>query len=67
MNYLVTGLNHNTALVDIRERVAMTDDALPEGLRELSQEPGVYEAMIVSTCNRVELVSYDEQQPNLIK
>src|SRR5258708_34615313 len=56
MNYLVTRLNHNTAPVDIREQAAMTGDALPEALRYLSQEPGVNEAMIVSTCNRVELV-----------
>jgi glutamyl-tRNA reductase len=66
MNYLVTGLNHNTAPVDIREQVAMTGDALPEALQDLSQEPGVNEAMILSTCNRVELVvTYGERQPNL--
>jgi glutamyl-tRNA reductase len=68
MNFLVTGLNHNTAPVDIREQVAMTGEVLPEALQELSLQPGVNEAMIVSTCNRVELVvSYGERQPNLVE
>ena len=68
MNYLVTGLNHNTARVDIREQVVITDDVLPTALRDLSQEPGINEAMIVSTCNRVELVvTYGEQEPNLVE
>jgi hypothetical protein len=49
MNFLVTGLNHNTAPVDIREQVAMTGEVLPEALQELSLQPGVNEAMIVST------------------
>jgi glutamyl-tRNA reductase len=56
MNLLVTGLNHNTAPIDIREQVAMTGGVLPEALQELSLQPGVNEAMIVSTCNRVELL-----------
>jgi glutamyl-tRNA reductase len=68
MNFLVTGLNHNTAPVDIREQVAMTGEVLPEALQELSLQPGVNEAMIVSTCNRVELVvSCGEPQPNLVE
>lgn len=66
MNYLITGLNHSSAPVDIREQVAVSDDALPSALHELTLEPGVEEAMIVSTCNRVELiVSYDARRPNL--
>jgi glutamyl-tRNA reductase len=68
MSFLVTGLNHNTAPVDIREQVAMTGEVLPEALQELSLQPGVNEAMIVSTCNRVELVvSYGQRQPNLVE
>lgn len=66
MNYLITGLNHSSAPVDVRERVTVSDDALPSALRELALEPGVEEAMIVSTCNRVELiVSYKAHRPNL--
>jgi glutamyl-tRNA reductase len=46
----------------------MTGEVLPEALQELSLQPGVNEAMIVSTFNRVELfVSYGEHQPNLLK
>jgi glutamyl-tRNA reductase len=51
----VLGLSHKTAPVEVRERMAFSDEALPEALRRLIALPGVGEAMIVSTCNRVEL------------
>jgi glutamyl-tRNA reductase len=66
MRFLVTGLNHKTAPVELRERLAIGGDALPETTRALLQEPGVKEAMILSTCNRVELlVSHNGLEPQL--
>ena len=66
MRFLVTGLNHTTAPVELRERLAIAKEALPETTRALLSEPGVKEAMILSTCNRVELVvSHNGLEPHL--
>jgi glutamyl-tRNA reductase len=51
----VIGLSHKTAPVEVRERAAFPEDALKAALVEVARLPGVGEAMIVSTCNRVEL------------
>jgi glutamyl-tRNA reductase len=68
MRFLVTGLNHKTAPVELRERLAFAREALPEATRALLGEPGVKEAMILSTCNRVELmVSHNGLEPQLPK
>ena len=51
----IVGLSHKTAPIEVRERVAFAEDALAEALRRLVDVPGIGEAMIVSSCNRVEL------------
>src|SRR5882724_5843361 len=56
MNFLVVGLSHKTAPVEVREQMAVSEGALSEALTALLAHPGVNEAMILSTCNRVELV-----------
>jgi glutamyl-tRNA reductase len=55
MKLLLTGLNHKTAPVEVRERLAFDDAALPEALDGLKRRSGVLEGMILSTCNRVEV------------
>jgi glutamyl-tRNA reductase len=55
MRLCVVGLSHRTAPVEVRERVAFSEEALPQALKQAVTLPGVGEAMIVSTCNRVEL------------
>ncbi|HEY1499940.1 MAG TPA: glutamyl-tRNA reductase [Acidobacteriaceae bacterium] len=66
MRFLVTGLNHTTAPVELRERLAIGSDALPDATRALLASPGVKEAMILSTCNRVELlVAHNGLEPQL--
>ena len=55
MPLIALGLNHLTAPVSLREQVAFDNDAAGEALRELKAEPGVEEALILSTCNRTEL------------
>ncbi|MCF0254224.1 MAG: glutamyl-tRNA reductase [Duodenibacillus sp.] len=61
MQLLCLGLNHNTAPLAVRERVAFGPDELEPSLRALLQQlspaeaGGVSEAMILSTCNRTEL------------
>jgi len=55
MPLIALGLNHLTAPVSLREQVAFDAAAAPEALDELVRQPGVEEAMILSTCNRTEL------------
>ncbi|MBN8947434.1 MAG: glutamyl-tRNA reductase [Rhodanobacter sp.] len=55
MPLIALGLNHLTAPVSLREQVAFDEDAASAALRELASEPGIEEAMILSTCNRTEL------------
>jgi glutamyl-tRNA reductase len=52
---LVLGLSHETAPVELRERLAFTADGMKTALGELTKPSGVPEGMILSTCNRVEL------------
>jgi glutamyl-tRNA reductase len=53
----VVGVNHKTAPIGVRERVAIPRGELPEVVRALAAQPGVTECMIVSTCNRVEILA----------
>ena len=55
MNIIVVGLSHKTAPVEIRERVAFSPTDMGRPLHEMRALPAVVEAIIVSTCNRVEL------------
>jgi glutamyl-tRNA reductase len=55
MKLLVTGVSHKTAPVEVRECLAFPDDLLPSALQDLKSREGVIEAMILSTCNRVEI------------
>ncbi|EKO3588129.1 MULTISPECIES: glutamyl-tRNA reductase [Vibrio] len=55
MSLLVIGINHNTASVELREKVAFGPDKLSEALRHLSGQPYVKGSVILSTCNRTEL------------
>jgi glutamyl-tRNA reductase len=57
MSILLIGVNHKTAPVEIRERLAFTDEACANGLRHLVDGDVVREGLIVSTCNRVEILS----------
>jgi glutamyl-tRNA reductase len=55
MSLLAIGLNHSTAPVEIRERVAIGSDLLPAALGDLREQSGAEEAVILSTCNRTEV------------
>ena len=44
------GINHQTASLDLREKIAFTQDSLDAALRELASLPHISEAMILSTC-----------------
>lgn len=55
MTILVLGLNHKTANVNIRERLAFNGQKLDEGIFRLKVLPEISEVAILSTCNRVEI------------
>ncbi|GGW75981.1 glutamyl-tRNA reductase [Alteromonas halophila] len=55
MTLLALGINHKTAPVALREKVAFTPDSLVQALSSLKSLEGVSESVIVSTCNRTEL------------
>jgi glutamyl-tRNA reductase len=57
MNFRLLGVNHNTAPVEVRERLAIRESRLPEALQQLVRTPGVEEGLILCTCNRVELLA----------
>ena len=55
MKLLITGVSHKTAPVEVRESLAFREEDLPAALKDLRSRAGVSEAMILSTCNRVEI------------
>lgn len=57
MNVQLIGINHNSAPVEVRERLALPESRLPEACRRLTEHPGVEEGLILSTCNRVEVLA----------
>jgi glutamyl-tRNA reductase len=57
MPIVLVGLNHKSAPVEVRERLAFSDDALTESLRALVDGEAIGEGLIVSTCNRVEVLA----------
>lgn len=61
---VVAGLSHRTAPIELRERLALPAERVGDALAELRQLPGVDEVMLLSTCNRVEVVAAgaDEQR-----
>src|SRR4026209_2040628 len=56
MSIVLIGVNHKTAPVEIRERFAFNDEECAAGLRQLVDGEVVREGLIVSTCNRVEIL-----------
>jgi glutamyl-tRNA reductase len=52
---VIVGLNHRSAPVEIRERLAFPADTIGHALRGLVERDGISEGVIVSTCNRVEV------------
>jgi glutamyl-tRNA reductase len=57
MSIVLIGVNHKTAPIELRERLAISSCDLPEATHALAAVPGVTECMILSTCNRVEILA----------
>ncbi|MBL0952677.1 MAG: glutamyl-tRNA reductase, partial [Pseudomonas sp.] len=61
MAFIALGINHKTASVEVRERVAFTPEQLVEALQQLCRLTPSREAAILSTCNRSELYLEQDQ------
>ena len=59
MSLLVLGLDHRTAPVELRERLAIEREQLPHALAQLAADHAVPQSVILSTCNRTEIYAYD--------
>jgi glutamyl-tRNA reductase len=63
MPIIVLGLNHRSAPVTVRERYAFPEAGLPAALQSLRQSRAADEAVILSTCNRVEIYAVTSLEP----
>ncbi len=57
---VLLGINHNTAPIEVRERLAIPTSRLADATRTLLHQPGIREGLILSTCNRVELLTLQD-------
>ncbi|MEH6580353.1 MAG: glutamyl-tRNA reductase [Halioglobus sp.] len=65
MNLIALGINHNSAAVEVRERVAFAPEQVSEALADACNDAGLDEVVILSTCNRTELyaIATDDVAP----
>jgi glutamyl-tRNA reductase len=57
---VLLGINHTTAPIEVRERLAIPAARLADATRTLAHQPGIREALILSTCNRVEFITIQD-------
>ncbi|QIR13719.1 glutamyl-tRNA reductase [Shewanella aestuarii] len=67
MSLVAIGINHKTATVDLREKVAFSPDRIHEAMKSLASRTRTGEAVIVSTCNRTELYCNNAEQADIIE
>ncbi len=67
MTLIALGINHKSAPITIRERIAFAPEEMTGALRDLAARPAVNEAAILSTCNRTELYcGVEPQGPQIV-
>jgi glutamyl-tRNA reductase len=67
MTLIAFGINHKTAPIELREKIAFSPDAIVQALASLRQETGATESVILSTCNRTEVYAQlDDTKENYI-
>ena len=55
--FAVVGLSHHTAPIEVRERMALEREQIEALLKQLVAQPEIEEALVLSTCNRVEVMA----------
>ena len=63
---VIIGLNHKTAPVEVRERLAFSTEDNPKVLQAMRREPCVDEIVLFSTCNRVEFLLATKDMPKAV-
>ncbi len=66
MDIVIVGLSHKTAPVEVREKISFAEDVLDDGLKSLSDSKSVNEALILSTCNRVEICAVSPEEDTVV-
>lgn len=64
MSVITVGLNHTTAPVEVRERIAISPDDIRDSLDSIRSITGIEEAAVLSTCNRTEMICWSNDQSN---
>jgi glutamyl-tRNA reductase len=66
MNIIVAGLSHKTAPIEIREKLSFCEQELSTSLHSLAALPDIAEGVILSTCNRVEIIFAAPEKENAL-
>ena len=66
MKLQIMGINHKTAPVALRERLAIVPEAIPTALVALQEACQLKEVVILSTCNRCEIIAECDDVDNLL-
>ncbi|MGI2258938.1 glutamyl-tRNA reductase [Shewanella sp. GXUN23E] len=66
MSLVAIGINHKTATVDLREKVAFSPDKIHDAMKSLACTTKTGEAVIVSTCNRTELYCNNASREDVV-
>ncbi len=61
MSVVVVGLNHRTVPLDLLERMTVPESRLPKALADLTSREHINEAVVLSTCNRIEVYVFAEK------
>lgn len=64
---VLVGINHRTAPVELREKMSFEPESTLRGLAELSRRTSHAEAVILSTCNRVEVTAFRDEDAGLVE
>jgi glutamyl-tRNA reductase len=63
---VLLGINHTTAPIEVRERLSVPAGRLADATRSLLHQPGIREGLILSTCNRIELLTTQEMASDAV-
>lgn len=64
--YYIVGVNHETAPLAVREKLAFTPESLPDGLASLCSRDPQKQAVILSTCNRAEIICFGSSPEDVV-
>ena len=66
MTINVLGVNHKSAPIDIREKLAFYKNSIPRALDDIKNIEGVNEVVLISTCNRTEIYTENDSDNSKI-